>query len=227
MKRFTRMLASSGDAMRHADPMREARVRTACAWAGACSRVRLAVPMHSMLAACLWFASALASAMSPPSKDSPWLLSEQEVRNPAFVTQWLTGLGAGADRKEADWFYSLGMKKKQANNWSAAAKAFGESMRRYPGPRTLYEYAHAELKMLGKVRARQGFPRAAVRQDMEHALGFYEASLAANSVTSTLSLEEARRVEAYAACLRHHLQASRPPVACPPATYFSTTAPGP
>jgi hypothetical protein len=178
--------------------------------------------MQKLLAVFLWFASALASAAASPPKEHQQLLNEQEVRNPQFVVQWLSSTGQKADQKDAKWFFSLGLKKKESNNWSAASKAFGESMIRYPSPHALLEYANSDLKMLGQVRARQGFPSKLVREDMEHALGFYEASLAGNGVTKTLSPQESKQVEQYVSCLKSYLLSSQSKSDCQPTIYFSS-----
>jgi hypothetical protein len=178
--------------------------------------------MRRLLALCLWFASAFASAASLAPKEPLQLLKEQQARDPQFVVQWLNSVGAKTDQKDAKWFFSVGLKEKAARNWSAASKAFGESMIRYPSPQALLEYAEADLRMLGQVRAREGFPSQLVRGDMEHALGFYEAAVAANGVTKTLSPQDAKRLEHNASCLRRHLQSPQPQTDCEPATYFSS-----
>lgn len=179
--------------------------------------------MQKLLAAFLWCASAWAVAdASMPKEAAAPLLTEQEVRNPQFVAQWLGSASAKGDHKSAKWFFSLGLKEKKARNWSGASKAFGESARRYPSPQALLEYADADLKMLGQVRAREGFPPQLVQGDMAHALGFYEASLAGHGVTKTLSPQELQRVEQHVSCLKTYLQSSQVPSDCPPATYFST-----
>ena len=177
--------------------------------------------MKKLLAAFLLFASALAVAASPPPDRLPKLLDEKEVKNPEFVSKWLAGYGSNVNQKEADWFYSLGVKQKESNNWSAAAKAFGESMRRYPRPHAISDYADAELKMMGEIRAREGFPPSKASEDMEHAIWLYKSSLAANSVTRTLSQAEARRIEEFVSCLAEYLKTSQPSGNCPPSMYFS------
>lgn len=177
--------------------------------------------MQKLLAVFLCFASALAIAGASSPKEPAQLLSEQEARNPQFVVQWLGSTGPKTDQTDAKWFFSFGLKAKASRNWSAASKAFGESMRRYPGPQALLEYADADLKMLGQVRAREGFPSRLVRGDMEHALGFYESSLAANGVTRTLSPQEAKRLEQNVSCLKSYLLSSRPQRDCQPLIYFS------
>lgn len=177
--------------------------------------------MQKLLALSLWFASAFASAASLLPKESPPLIKEQQARDPQFVVQWLSSMGPKTDQKDAKWFFSAGVKEKEAKNWSAASKAFGESMIRYPSPQALLEYADADLKMLGQVRARDGFPSKFVRGDMEHALGFYEAAVAANGVTKTLSIQDTKRLEQNVACLRTYLQSSQPQSDCQPTTYFS------
>lgn len=181
--------------------------------------------MQKLLAVFLLFASAFAIAASLLPKQPPQLLKEQEARDPQFVAQWLNSVGPKTDQKDARWFFSLGLKEKEAKNWSAASKAFGESMKRYPSPQALLEYADADLKMLGQVRAREGFPSKLVREDMEHALGFYEASIAANGVTKTLSPQEAKRLEQNVSCLKGYLQSPQPQSDCQPITYFSSGGP--
>ena len=177
--------------------------------------------MQKLLAVFLWFASALAVASASPPEERAQLLSEDEVRNPQFVAEWLGARGTKVDQTDAKWFFSFGLKEKASRNWSAASKAFGESARRYPGPQALLEYADADLKMLGQVRAREGFPPGLLSEDMAHALGFYESSLAANGVTKTLSSREAKRLEQNVSCLKDYLRSSRPQRDCQPLTYFS------
>jgi hypothetical protein len=167
-------------------------------------------------------ASVLAPATSTPSKEPPQLLKEQDVKDPEFVVQWLSSAESKTDQKDAKWFFSIGLKEKKSKNWPAASKAFGESMRRYPSPQALFEYADSDLKMLGQVRAREGFPPGLVREDMVHALRLYETSLAANKVTNTLSAQEAKRIEQHASCLKNYLESSAPQSDCQPLKYFSS-----
>jgi hypothetical protein len=177
--------------------------------------------MQKLLAVFLWFVSAFALATAPLQKEPQQLLQEQQVRDARFVVEWLNSMGPKTNQKEAKWFFSFGLKEKEAKNWSAASKAFGESMIRYPSPQALLEYADADLRMLGPIRAREGFPSELVRGDMEHALGFYEAAVAANGVTRTLSSRDAKRLEQNVSCLKGFLQSHQQQNGCPPARYFS------
>ncbi len=177
--------------------------------------------MQKLSVVFLWFASLLSFAAPPVPKEFPRLISEQEARNPEFVSQWLTIAGSKADQGEARRFFSLGLRAKESQNWSAASKAFGESMRRYPSPHALFEYAESDLKMLGQVRSRDGFPSKLVREDMAYALGLYEASLAANKVTGTLLPAEAKRIEQYVYCMKNYLNSLQPQSNCQPLEYFS------
>ena len=170
---------------------------------------------HRLSALSWWFASAVAcAAVSPPA-----LLSDQELRDPAFVAGWLAREGSTADRKAAARFHAHGLKDKEAANWSAATKAFGESAVRYPAPEVLLDYVDAKLRMLGPVRARRGPRIDEVRADMADALGLYEAALAANGVTATLSAAQARRAAQHVACMKEYL-ATRAPGDCAPVRYF-------
>jgi len=177
--------------------------------------------MRRLWALSPWFVSVLAGAAA--SAPAPALLSDSELRDPGFVMRWLDREGSRADRQAAARFYAHGLKDKEAGNWSAATKAFGESAVRYPAPEVLLEYVDAELRMLAPVRARQPLRVDRQRADMAHALGLYEAALAANGVTSTLSAAQAGRAEQHVACMRDYL-ASRPPGDCAPIRYFASRA---
>ena len=178
--------------------------------------------MEKLLAVSLSLASALAFAAPATPEPAPRLLEDEEVRNPGFVVQWLTETGPKADQEAARRFFSYGLEAKESKNWSAAGKMFAESMIRYPGPRALFEYADAKLRMLAYVRAREGFPAWRIRRDMERTLKLYETSLAANGVTKTLSAPEVERIGQHIACIKDYLASSRQQGDCQPVTiYFS------
>lgn len=171
----------------------------------------------------MWLASSWAIAFTTSPSIPSQFINDKDLKNHEFIANWLTNVGPSkTDREDADRFFSLGLKAKQAKNWSGAAKMFGESMMRYPSPHALYESADSELRMLRQVRAREGFPPERVRKDMNNALDLYESSLAANGVTKTLSAQEIERIEQYVFCLKSYLQSPQPQTDCQPTVYFSS-----
>jgi hypothetical protein len=175
--------------------------------------------IEKRLALFLWFASALAFAAPP--LDLSQLPEIDALRNPQFVVQWLNGAGQKARQEDAKRFFSFGLKAKDAERWSAASKAFGESMIRYPAPHTLLEYNYSHLRMLGEIHARKTFSTNEDRRYTGNALKLYEGSLAANGVTKTLSPQEIQDIEQYISCLKTYLRTSRPQTDCPPTVYFA------
>jgi hypothetical protein len=61
-------------------------------------------------------------------------LTLEQAGNAEFVAMWLREKGAMANRKDAELFFEWGMQDKRRKYWSGAARAFGESMIRYPSP---------------------------------------------------------------------------------------------
>jgi hypothetical protein len=178
-----------------------------------------------VLALSLWLAGALALFVGcnaqeqnpPPAK----LLTEAEAGNAEFVAQWLKQHGATADQKEARQFLEQAQQAKQRKNWSAATKAFGESMIRYPNAQALAGYAEAELRMLGEVRARDKSTSQHMAEDMKHALAFYEAALAANAVQQALPAPEMEQLRKSVACLAGYVASTNRPLDCSPIELYS------
>lgn len=180
--------------------------------------------MARLLALSLWFASALAlfagcnaQEQTPPRTK----LTEAEAGNAEFVAQWLKQHGATADQKEARQFLDQAQQAKQRKNWSAATKAFGESMIRYPSAQALAGYAEAELRMLGEVRARDKNASQHMAEDMKHALAFYESALAANAVQQALPAPEKEQLQKSVVCLKGYVASANRPLDCPPIEFYS------
>jgi hypothetical protein len=55
---------------------------------------------------------------------------------------------------------------------------------------------------------------------MEYSLALLESSLAANSVTKTLSPQEVERIEQHVSCLKSYLLTSQPQSDCPPTVHY-------
>lgn len=173
--------------------------------------------MGKRLVLLLWFASILWSgcAMAQEKTAVPNYLTEEEAGTPQFVSTWLKEKGATADRKEADWYFELGVREKQKKNWSAATKAFGESMIRYPSPQALAEYAVAELRMMGEVRSRQKSIDSNKLSDLAHALGYYKSALSADSVLNTLPKDDNEQIRLNVECLDAYVQSGKVQGNCP------------
>lgn len=164
----------------------------------------------------LWFASALAlSGCDARQPQETRLLTEQEARDAQFVAQWLQKNGT-EDRKEAQQFFQQALLEKQRQNWSAAAKAFGESMIRYPSPQALAGYADADLQMLASVRARDRNAQEHAKADTAHALEFYRAALSADAVLKTLPVQEKDRILRNADCLAAYAASGTSVADCQP-----------
>lgn len=174
--------------------------------------------MARQLAVFLWFVSSLswASQSEPIS-----MLSQEDLQNSDSVVHWLEKNGATTDQTEAKAFYSEGLKSKESQRWSPAAKMFGESALRYPSPQTISEYTYVMMKMLGQVRNREKAPLDARLRDMASAISLYESAIAANSLTQSLSGQDQKRITDYIICLKEFVATSRPSNDCPPAYYFS------
>lgn len=153
----------------------------------------------------LWFASLLVLAgcpASPGPSDDP-VLAQDDLRNPEFVTRWLSEHRNAVDRKKrAEEFLALALRAQQSSNWSAASKNFAESMIRYPGPEALAGYAHANLRMFGQKRHRDGTIREYMSEDVAYALTYYESALAADAVVRSLPAEAGAHLAKTTECLK-------------------------
>ena len=173
--------------------------------------------MARLLALSLWFASvfALPGCNAQESAQAGKYLTESEAGNAEFVSRWLAKHRA-ADQKDAQQFMQQALREKQRSNWSAATKAFGESMIRYPSPQALAGYAEAELRMLGAVRARDKNVNEHMAADMKHALAFYESALSANAVLRTLPAQESEQLQKSVDCLKAYLASASKQAGCVP-----------
>ncbi len=167
----------------------------------------------------LWFASLLVLAgcpASPGPSDDP-VLAQDDLRKPEFVTRWLSEHRNAVDRKKrGEEFLALALRAQQSNNWSAASKNFAESMIRYPGPEALAGYAHANLRMFGQKRHRDGTTREHMAEDVAYALAYYEAALAANLVLHRLEVEAQAKLRRDVECLAEFKRAGEPAGECGP-----------
>jgi hypothetical protein len=165
----------------------------------------------------LWFASLLALAgcpASPGPSDDP-VLAQDDLRNPEFVTRWLSEHRNAVDRKKrGEEFLALALRAQQNNNWSAASKNFAESMIRYPGPEALAGYAHANLRMFGQKRHRDGTTQEFAVTDVAHALAYYEAAFAADSVVRSLVADARSDVASSMECLKRFALLGTPLEGC-------------
>ncbi|AVS72453.1 hypothetical protein C8247_06915 [Paracidovorax avenae] len=148
-------------------------------------------------------------------------LTEQEAADAHIVVARLRQ-PPGAAAKEAEQLRKQGEHAMKRRNWSAAVKLFGESMVRYPAPEALAGYADADIHMLAQIHARE--PRAvhAIREDVRHAVRFYESSLAADSVLQSLSQKERSRIESNAACLRAFIRTGDRSASCEPLQWYAS-----
>ena len=174
--------------------------------------------MVKQLALSLWFVSAilLPDVMAQEITNTDKYLTDEELRNPEFVSNWLKTKGVTADKKDAERFLNYGLSAKKNPNWSGAAKTFGESMIRYPSPQALTEYADANLIMLGIVRAREKSVKQKMASDMKHALDFYKSALAADAVLDSLPKSEKERVRNNVDCLEVYLRSAEVQRNCEP-----------
>lgn len=169
----------------------------------------------------LWCASfCCTAAWAAASPQHGRLLTEQEAGDARAVTQRLQQPADPVAKKMAMQLRKQGERQMQRRNWSAAVKLFGESMVRYPAPEALARYADAELQMLAKVRAREPVTGDTVRDDVRHAVRFYESSLAADSVLKTLASPERSRIERNAACLHAYIRSGDESLVCEPLQWY-------
>ncbi len=159
----------------------------------------------------LWFGCALAQEKTT----APGFSTVEQAGDPSFVADWLKQNGTVVDRTEANRFFEVGMREKQKKNWSAATKAFGESMIRYPSPQALAEYAEAELQMLGEIRSRDKSYEQNKLPDLAHALNYIRSALAADSALETMPKAERGKTQLNADCLSVYIQSGKHQGICP------------
>lgn len=167
---------------------------------------------------CLWFASALLLSACTGREDvaKSSILTEREAANAAFVSRWLSTTKSQANAQEAQPFLKQARAAEQTRNWSLAAKAFGESMLRYPDAQALAGYGHAQLRMLGEVRARDRNLDEHALADVRHVLAFYESAQAADAVLHTLPGDAAGQLRAQADCLQSYVESAGRAQDCAP-----------
>ncbi|WP_139026485.1 hypothetical protein [Achromobacter arsenitoxydans] len=150
-------------------------------------------------------------------------MTQQQLSSPEAVAKWLQDNPEGRDRKVAEFFFQEGTRYKQRKYWSAAAKSFGESAIRYPGPHVLDEYVTSNLKMLGEIRGQRGGTQLGVNGDMNNAMGQYQSALAADEILHSLSPEEATRVRKNIECLKRYLHTQEVHRDCQPMKFYGLT----
>ncbi len=161
--------------------------------------------MAKLLALLLLFAN---TALSPcafangGAIKTPYLTDEQ-LRNAEFVSTWLKTKATTTAQKDARPFLEAAMR---AKNSSAAAKAFLESIIRYPHPQALVGYAVAETRMLGEIRARNNNVDQYIGSDMLRTLDYYKSAIAADAVLQVMPKNEMEQVQKNAACLTTYLR---------------------
>lgn len=176
--------------------------------------------MQSKWPVSLGLASALVLAAGAAlAQPAPPQLSDKEARDPAAVVRWLQAYKV-KDMKEVQWFFQQGLREKRRGNWSAAVKALGESMARYPAPLTLAEYADTQLQMLAQVRKRDNAVQDNMQADMALTRDFYRSALAANTVLGTLSEPEQASIKDRADCLGTYLATGQAHPDCQPLQYY-------
>ena len=143
-------------------------------------------------------------------------LTQNDLSRPEAVKQWLVENTATADKQVAQDFFVMGNDYMQKKNWSAAAKAFGESALFFPAPKTLRARADVELRMLGMIRSRKKGPNTMLKSDLEYALKMYSTSLAADDMLHTLTPDERQTVEADIQCISIFLKKPTSKTSCKP-----------
>jgi hypothetical protein len=159
----------------------------------------------------LWFGCASAQEKTV----APTNLTVEQAGDPRSVADWLKQNGTAVDRAEADRFFEVGMHENQKKNWSAATKAFGESMIRYPSPQALVAYAEAELRMLGEIRSRDRSFDQNKLPDLSQALHYTRSAMAADAVLGTMPKAERRNAQLNADCLAAYIQSGQHQSICP------------
>ncbi len=174
--------------------------------------------MARLSAALLLFVSLAASASR-----AEYPLDIDDARRPDVVVAWLQRNAASADRRIAKQAFDIGVQANKRGNWSGAAKSFGESLIRYPAPRTLVERAKALHRSLGIVRAREKASPNELESDLKTFAEVYETALAADDVVHELSAADRERILSDATCVRAYLGTGQAQAGCRPLRYFAET----
>ncbi len=165
---------------------------------------------------CLWLVSVLAISGAQAQDTCRQHLTMDEAGNATFVSAWFERAKLVGPCKDALWFYEQGLRDKKRRNWSGAAKAFGESMIRFPGPRALWEYADAEIRMLAAVRAKDKSVASHILPDMRYALNFYQSALAADRALKALLPPESEELHRNSNCVAEYLASGASRSHCQP-----------
>lgn len=172
----------------------------------------------------LWFASLLAlpcawvigSDLPNVAIGTPPMLTQDDLRKPAAVSEWLQKNREHADKGKAREFFVAGQKAKAQKRFGPTGKAFGESAIYYPTPETISEFADVTLGMLGEIRSRNKNRKEHLKSDLISAESLYRSALSADSVIKTLSDSERRRIRLNADCVGAYLQSGSSSPTCPP-----------
>jgi hypothetical protein len=164
--------------------------------------------MRVMLAGLVWLLSSLLSCSSAQTFS---YLTQKQLRDAQFVSDWLKTNISNLDQKGATTYFNLGMKYKKEKYWSAAAKSFGESAIRYPSPQALIHYAQANSLSLSAARAREKSTDQFKLADMRSALQIYKSASAADAVLNTLSSVEKNQLQANIGCLNTFVETEGKP----------------
>lgn len=143
-------------------------------------------------------------------------LSEEEVADPDFISSWLQTHDAGPELDEAKFFLDLAQKEKQRRNWSAASKAFGEAMIRYPSPTAVAGYADSMIQMLGQIRARDETYEKHSLADLQRMLNFYKSAAAADGILNSLGNQENALLQSKVDCITGFVESKSTAASCDP-----------
>ncbi len=152
-------------------------------------------------------------------------LTPEEIRDAETVSAWFAAHGGNAANDEATFFLDLAERAKHSEDWSAATKAFGEAMIRYPSPKAIAGYADAQLRMLGMVRARNRSFDAHAGRDTKEAFDYYRSAMAANAVLETLDAQSRKDLQNKIDCLAGYAAHGNRTAQCSPLrAYFDAGA---
>ncbi len=152
-------------------------------------------------------------------------LTADEVRDPNTVVAWLGTRDSASLRKDAQFWVEMAEVYRQRSYWSAAAKAYGEAMIRYPSPHNVSRYADTEIRMLGRVRAREQAFDLQADQDIQRSLDYYRSAMAANAILQTLNAQGIDDLQNKIDCLAEYVVEGNRAAQCDPLrAYFDAGA---
>lgn len=163
----------------------------------------------------LSFASLLAVG-SPAARAVSPLLTDDALRQPERVSQWLRQHPQPVPPRDIQHWLEMGKKASAKRNWSAATKAYGEAAIRFPGGRTLSAYADAELRMMGQIRARNKAGTLHMAEDLTQAMRLWQSALAAEAVIDEMSPAQETVLRMQLTCAAQYLRTGRIEQNCPP-----------